>query len=134
MELISGFSECQLDDLRGKLVGERVHEHELRPEFVQHTLDDMEGIPDDKLEYPRPYDINQVLQDLAGFCRVCSICGYITDANCLEVDCLACGEFHCLCDERDYGFEEDDFEGDDDFEDEMVDFEGDDWEDDWENE
>lgn len=147
MELLSGFSECQLDDLRGRLVGEKVYASELNPEFVQYTLDIMEDVPDDKLEYPRPYDINQVLQDLAGFCQVCSLCSYITDANRLDADgiceschqetyCPLCEEFYCQCSDKDddlYGFEDSDFDDDDNFEDEMLDFEGDDWEDDFED-
>lgn len=143
MELISGFNEYQLDDLRSRLVGTKVRASELSPEIIEHTLDNMEDGPDDKLEYPRPYDINQVIHDLAGFCRVCSVCGYITDTNCLGAediceccsrdDCPECGEFHCICAEDGtlYGFSDDDFK-DDDFEDEMDDFEGDDWEDDFE--
>ena len=137
--MLSGFSEDRLDDLRGRLVGEL----DGGPMLVQRTLDIMDGTLDNTL--PRPYDINQVIHNLAGFCCVCSACGYIVDAVLLDVDdicescrcddCPECGEFHCICDEGDdfYGFDDADFEDDDDFDDEMDDFEGDDWEDDWED-
>lgn len=132
MKLTSGFSEDQLDDLRGRLVDEL----DGGPELVQRILD-----TELNESLPRPYNINQVMHDLAGFCRVCSVCGYIVDAVLLDVDDI-CESCHIEtespdCGENDtYGFDDDDFDDDDDgdFIDEMYDFEGDDWDDDLDDE